>query len=365
MTSFRPDLTPDQMERLGVLAGRYDSRDPKASNFFRVEASQKVWPDSWKHESAPMGWYDWYKQYHAGARGPDDERQIRRWESFRARHIAQLEKADPSLSNLDVHRKRRQALLHWALAPGLDIDKALEKGNVNAYLEKAAQIKERADKKESHTGRKILAGGAGTIISGMAVARPTRDLALSAFRHMERDGVSDSTLHGFKQKYNVDHIKHYRNDLAGVGPAFHPGHNEVYSKSNLAAMHEFGHAHNFNSLGEKARKAKHIGYMVGKGGLGALAGTAVALHGEKSDAKTAAGTAIAAASYAPMLHEEATASLKPLKYLKDHGHHAEHAVSKRALGKAFGTYALTAAAGVATPYLSRKIYESTRGKKDK
>lgn len=312
-----------------------------------------------------MGWYDWYKQYHAGARGPDDERQIRRWESFRARHIAQLEKADPGLTNLDVHRKRRQALLHWALAPGLDVDKALERGNVNAYLEKVAQLQKKEDRKESHTGKKILAGIAGSIVPSLAVAHPTKKLAVSAFSHMNHDGVHESTLQGFKQKYNVGHIKHYRNDLMGVGPAFHPGTNEVYSKSNLAALHEFGHAHNFNSLGEKARKAKHMGYLMGKGGFGALAGSAVALSGEKSDAKTAAGTAIAAASYAPMLHEEATASLKPLKYLKEHGHHAEHSLAKRALGKAFGTYALTAAAGVSTPYLSRKIYESMRGKKDK
>lgn len=137
---FSPDLTPDQMRRLGVLGGVYDETNPRETNFFRTSASMKKWSDSWIDPSAPKGWYEWYQGYASGKRGPDDERQIKRWASFKARHLAQLQKADPTLSNLSIQPRRRQALLNWGIAPGIDIDKALEYGSSNKYLEKAAML---------------------------------------------------------------------------------------------------------------------------------------------------------------------------------------------------------------------------------
>lgn len=123
---FKPDLTPEQMEALGVLATQYYGADPKKHNFFRVDASLKVWPKEWVTEAAPMGWFDWYKQYSSGVRTSDDEHQIKRWISFKARHLAQLLKADPSGEDFSVQPRRRQALLNWGIAPG-DKNKYLEK----------------------------------------------------------------------------------------------------------------------------------------------------------------------------------------------------------------------------------------------
>lgn len=137
---FTPDLTPEQMVAIGTLAARYHDKDPKSSNFFGVTASMKEWPDSWHHPEHPLGWFQWYQGYAAGKRTEDDERQIKRWLSFKARHVAQLQKADPSLANLQVQPRRRQALLNWGIAPGVDINKALESGSVNRYLEKAARL---------------------------------------------------------------------------------------------------------------------------------------------------------------------------------------------------------------------------------
>jgi hypothetical protein len=54
MTDFKPDLTPDEMEALGVLASQYYGKD-KSHNFFKVDASLKTWPTEWKHIDAPMG----------------------------------------------------------------------------------------------------------------------------------------------------------------------------------------------------------------------------------------------------------------------------------------------------------------------
>lgn len=130
--NFKPDLTADEMELAGVLASQYYQKDPKVHNFFKVDASLKKWPKEWTHLDAPMGWFDWYKQYSKGKRGPDDERQIKRWLSFRARHLAQLLKADPTGEDFSIQPKRRQALLNWGIAPG---DK-------NRYLTKVAELLE-------------------------------------------------------------------------------------------------------------------------------------------------------------------------------------------------------------------------------
>lgn len=131
---FRPELTPQQMLELGVFGGRYmtdcrsefpanwfedaklctDRHDPEL-NYFGVNASQPLayWRDKgWIHPEDPRGWFQWYCRYFLGRRGPDDERQIRRWLAMR-RHLSQLIKhCYPG--DLSCRRRQRQALLHWA-----------------------------------------------------------------------------------------------------------------------------------------------------------------------------------------------------------------------------------------------------------
>jgi hypothetical protein len=129
LASFSPDLTPAQMESLGVLRhkGSQYGEGTDKDNFFKVRASLDVWPDKWHNEQHPQGWYQWYKGYSEGKRTDDDERQMKRWISFKARHLAQLKKADPTLSDLSIQPKRRQALLNWGIAPGIDLEKELNK----------------------------------------------------------------------------------------------------------------------------------------------------------------------------------------------------------------------------------------------
>jgi hypothetical protein len=71
-------------------------------------AGMKRWDDSWIPENS-LGWLDWYTQYHNGKRTDDDERQIKRWKSFKARHTAQFVK-NPT--------PRRAAMFRlWAIDP--------------------------------------------------------------------------------------------------------------------------------------------------------------------------------------------------------------------------------------------------------
>ena len=133
--AFTPDLTPQEMLRLGIFGGKYmtdcgrefpkswfaqaklaaGKRDPKL-NFFGIHASQplKEWRrKGWIHDDDPRGWFQWYCRYYMGRRMPEeDARQIGRWKAIR-RHAAQVRKAcDPG--DIFCRRRQRQALLHWA-----------------------------------------------------------------------------------------------------------------------------------------------------------------------------------------------------------------------------------------------------------
>ena len=132
--TFRPQLTPQQMLRLGVFGGKYmtdctaefpdewfedaklcPTRHDPALNYFGVNASQPLaeWRrQGWIHDDDPRGWFQWYCRYYLGRRSDDDQRQIKRWRAMR-RHLAQIQQNCPR-GNHSCRRKQRQALLHWA-----------------------------------------------------------------------------------------------------------------------------------------------------------------------------------------------------------------------------------------------------------
>jgi hypothetical protein len=131
---FKPELTPQEMLEMGVFGGKYlcdcrgefpkewflraklchEYHDP-ALNYFGVNASQplSVWREKgWIHTDDPRGWFQWYCRYYLGRRGPDDQRQIKRWKAMK-RHVAQIKKHCKK-GDLSCRRKQRQALLNWA-----------------------------------------------------------------------------------------------------------------------------------------------------------------------------------------------------------------------------------------------------------
>ncbi len=132
---FRPELTPKEMLKLGVFAGKSmtvtrgefptswfagarlaDGRRDPALNFFGVDASQplSVWRrKGWIHPDDPRGWFQWYCRYYMGRRMPEeDRRQIKRWKAIR-RHVKQVQRhCEPG--DLFCRKRQRQALLHWA-----------------------------------------------------------------------------------------------------------------------------------------------------------------------------------------------------------------------------------------------------------
>jgi hypothetical protein len=132
---FTPELTPEEILRLGVFGDKYmtDCRDEFPADWYRgaklcherhdptlnyygVNASQplSVWrAKGWIYPDDPRGWFQWYCRYYMGRRIPgEDERQIRRWRMI-ARHVAQLKK-NCKLGDSQCRPVQRQALLHWA-----------------------------------------------------------------------------------------------------------------------------------------------------------------------------------------------------------------------------------------------------------
>ncbi len=133
--AFKPELTPAQMLKLGIFAGKYmtdcereyprswfaraklakRNRDPDL-NYFGVDASQPLseWRrKGWIYRDDPRGWFQWYCRYYMGRRlEGEDARQIKRWKAIR-RHIRQIERnCEPG--DISCRRRQRQAVLHWA-----------------------------------------------------------------------------------------------------------------------------------------------------------------------------------------------------------------------------------------------------------
>jgi hypothetical protein len=131
--TFQPCFSPYEMLELGVFDGSYYRADNPdfdfrptitANNLFCAGASHplRVWQEKgWITPEDPMGWFQWYTRYYHGRRLPDlDAWQIKRQQSFVARHSAQVRKHGGG--NLMKRRKQRQSLLHWAADPIPDID---------------------------------------------------------------------------------------------------------------------------------------------------------------------------------------------------------------------------------------------------
>ena len=100
---FTPDYTPEQLENLGVYDSLYRGQGPRL-------ASLGEWKPEWLSAHDPKGWAQWYKRYAGGRRIPgEDDRQIKRWLSFKARH------GGPFSQNPTP--RRGWALRNWAVDP--------------------------------------------------------------------------------------------------------------------------------------------------------------------------------------------------------------------------------------------------------
>ena len=134
-SEFSPELTPEEMLKIGVFGGKYMNDctaefphsffvnaklSPKFKdhniNYFKVDASLplKHWVDKgWIYKDDPRGWFQWYCRYFMGRRIPEEDlRQIKRWKAIK-RHKGAVVK-NCKKNDLQCRKKQRQALFHWA-----------------------------------------------------------------------------------------------------------------------------------------------------------------------------------------------------------------------------------------------------------
>ena len=143
--SFKPELTPAQMLRMGVFEGKYlndminefprewfpaatlaklsPERANPELNYYSIKSRQSL--QEWRRKKwilpddcNPRGWFEWYCRYYIGRRIPEhDEKQIKRHRAF-VRHLAQVKKGCKTNCKGDCKKdcrpKQRQALIQWA-----------------------------------------------------------------------------------------------------------------------------------------------------------------------------------------------------------------------------------------------------------
>ena len=137
---FTPDYTPEQMESLGVYDALYRGQGPRL-------ASLGAWKPEWISEHDPKGWAQWYKRYASGRRIPDeDERQMKRWLSFKARH------GGPFAKNPTA--RRGWALRNWGIEPANLVTKDLR----NSTLEMLDEYKNKAMQRHLAESAKVASG---------------------------------------------------------------------------------------------------------------------------------------------------------------------------------------------------------------
>jgi hypothetical protein len=156
---FRPNLTPQEIFKLGSFGGTYwrpiyssvtnknyknqhldypkswwkgipndwltsdwDDYDKTINKYnVKVGTTLEFWEEKkWITKYHPYGWVQWYCDFYKGKRSPDDERQISRWlktagpnSRFRKWLINMIKDKKTKYNDYDISPKIRQTLQHW------------------------------------------------------------------------------------------------------------------------------------------------------------------------------------------------------------------------------------------------------------
>ena len=100
------------------LTRPWEDYDPSINQYkVKVGTTLEFWQEKqWIRALHPYGWFHWYCDFYQGKRGPDDERQIKRWQ----RLAGPKGRFSNNLRNRIKAGKdslpMRQTLQHWAFA---------------------------------------------------------------------------------------------------------------------------------------------------------------------------------------------------------------------------------------------------------
>lgn len=247
---------------------------------------------------------------------------------------------------------------------GYFIGKSFDNSKARKNLIKEAADKPKRDKVHGWNRAGTVLGSA--MLASTATMPANIFLAKKAFGTPSTGGVKESDVKSYVKSKNLRHVK--RVEVHDMGAHFMPAGMKsglgklkrpmVAGTGPEALLHEYGHAHSTNStrraFGKKGIKAKWAGIAVGQNsvkGFGGLVG-AYAATSDNETARKYAPAAVAAGA-APLLIEEARATLSPAKHLWKTKGKAVAGQFLKKLAPAYGTYATAAAAAVASPVIAR------------
>lgn len=254
----------------------------------------------------------------------------------------------------------------------------------NIYLEKIAEAKDK--KKDSIGGvQKGATAYASSVAATVASVPVIKRLGTDLDKSFDKANITEHDVKSYVKAKGLRHVKR----TGGPGAYFSPHTHGIVDKINSmkgglftskpsgrhkatiladshgVAMHEYGHAHSYRSGVKALRGIKHGGYMAGGLAASPLGRLALAGAATSKDDKVSKGAiGVAAAAHVPQLVEEARASISPYKHLKKTDSvKAKHFA--RAAGKAYGTYAASAAATVGSAVLARALAQKARKNAEK
>lgn len=104
------------------LVSKWEDYDKTINKYgVQVGTTLEFWEEkSWINKQNPYGWMHWYCDFFSGKRGPDDERQVKRWvqtagprSRFRRALINLIAKKEAKYDDYSISPKIRQTLQHW------------------------------------------------------------------------------------------------------------------------------------------------------------------------------------------------------------------------------------------------------------
>lgn len=104
------------------LVSKWEDYDKTINKYgVQVGTTLEFWEEkNWINEQNPYGWMHWYCDFFSGKRGPDDERQVKRWvqtagprSRFRRALINLIAKKEAKYNDYSISPKIRQTLQHW------------------------------------------------------------------------------------------------------------------------------------------------------------------------------------------------------------------------------------------------------------
>lgn len=251
----------------------------------------------------------------------------------------------------------------------------------NPYLEKIAEDAKKKTEKVNPLHKGAI-GYASSVSATVASVPVIHHFGKDLEHQFSKANINKKDIESYVKAKNLRHAKRVEGEGFYASPHSHWGMDQAAKKKGWVpdkrgfkhratvaasndgiAMHEYGHAHSYKNGIKSLRTAKHAGYMAGSLASKPLGRLALALGATSDNDKVSKGSiAAAAVAHAPLLAEEARASISPYKHLKKTDP-KKAKLFARAAGRAYGTYAASAAATVGGTVLARTLAQKAR--KDK